>query len=221
MDNNLITLIERHSSEFEIYYKMLVEWNEKFNLTAITEREEVYTKHFADSILGSEFIPDNAEILDVGAGAGFPSLPLKIVRPDIRLTMIDSLQKRIIFLQTVTEALNLQNVSAIHARAEDFKRKEGFDVVVARAVAPLNVLCEYCLPFVKKDGILLAYKADGCESETDDAKKAIEILGGSEAIIEKRKLDEQTVRSFVVIKKSKLTPSKYPRGKNLPRKNPL
>lgn len=221
MDNNLITLIERHSSEFEIYYKMLVEWNEKFNLTAITEREEVYTKHFADSILGSEFIPDNAEILDVGAGAGFPSLPLKIVRPDIRLTMIDSLQKRIIFLQTVTEALNLQNVSAIHARAEDFERKEGFDVVVARAVAPLNVLCEYCLPFVKKDGILLAYKADGCESETEDAKKAIEILGGSEAIIEKRKLDEQTVRSFVVIKKSKLTPSKYPRGKNLPRKNPL
>lgn len=221
MDNNLITLIEQHSSEFEIYYKMLVEWNEKFNLTAITEREEVYTKHFADSILGSEFIPDNAEILDVGAGAGFPSLPLKIVRPDIRLTMIDSLQKRIIFLQTVTEALNLQNVSAIHARAEDFERKEGFDVVVARAVAPLNVLCEYCLPFVKKDGIFLAYKADGCESETAEAKKAIEILGGDETIIEKRKLDEQTVRSFVVIKKSKLTPSKYPRGKNLPRKNPL
>ncbi len=221
MDSKIAALINRHSREFEIYYKMLVEWNEKFNLTSITEREEVYSKHFADSLLGCEFIPDNAEMLDVGAGAGFPSLPLRIVRSDIKLTMLDSLQKRIFFLNEVIEYLGLSDVSAVHSRAEDFVRKESFDVVVARAVAPLNVLCEYCLPFVKKGGIFLAYKADVCEDETIAAKKAVEILGGSEPIIEKRELDCDTVRSLVVIKKITSSPSKYPRGKNLPRKNPL
>ena len=206
---------------FEKYYRLLAEWNQKFNLTAITERDEVFVKHFADSLLGEEFVGENASVLDVGTGAGFPSLPIKIVRDDISLTLVDSLQKRINFLNCVLSELGIKKAEALHARAEDLSCRETFDCAVSRAVAPLSTLCEYCLPFVKTGGAFIAYKAENCEEEVASSLKAAEILGGGRAEIFKRRLDENTERSFVIIRKVRPTPAAYPRGKNLPRKSPL
>lgn len=221
MDAYIEEIIKAHESQFEKYFSLLTEWNEKFNLTAITEKEDVFVKHFADSLLGEPFIEKNAAVLDVGAGAGFPSLPIKIVRGDIKLTLADSLQKRVVFLREVICRLGLENVEAVHSRAEDLTERESYDCVVSRAVAPLNVLCEYCLPFVKTGGKFIAYKSDDCAEEIAAAEKAVSVLGGAGAQIVKVRLDENTVRSLVVIKKIAATPVKYPRGKNLPRKMPL
>ena len=214
-------MICRRGEIFEKYYRLLAEWNQKFNLTAITERDEVFVKHFADSLLGEEFVGENASVLDVGTGAGFPSLPIKIVRDDISLTLVDSLQKRINFLNCVLSELDIKKAEALHARAEDLSCRETFDCAVSRAVAPLSTLCEYCLPFVKTGGTFIAYKAENCEEEVASASKAAEILGGGRAEIFKRRLDENTERSFVIIRKVRPTPAAYPRGKNLPRKSPL
>ena len=214
-------MLNARSASFDIYYRLLTEWNEKFNLTAITERNAVYVKHFADSLLGEYLVPENATLLDIGAGAGFPSLPIKIVRDDVTLTMVDSLKKRVNFLSCLIDELKLDKTTALHARAEDLNCRGSYDCVVARAVAPLNTLCEYCLPFVKTGGIFIAYKAGDCEEETAAAKNAVKILGGDKADIIKRRLDDDTVRSLVVIGKVTDSPAKYPRGKNLPRKSPL
>ena len=214
-------MLNARSASFDIYYRLLTEWNEKFNLTAITERNAVYVKHFADSLLGEYLVPENATLLDIGAGAGFPSLPIKIVRDDVTLTMVDSLKKRVNFLSCLIDELKLDKTMALHARAEDLNCRGSYDCVVARAVAPLNTLCEYCLPFVKTGGIFIAYKAGDCEEETAAAKNAVKILGGDKADIIKRRLDDDTVRSLVVIGKVTDSPAKYPRGKNLPRKSPL
>lgn len=214
-------MLNARSASFDTYYRLLTEWNEKFNLTAITERNAVYVKHFADSLLGEYLVPENATLLDIGAGAGFPSLPIKIVRDDVTLTMVDSLKKRVNFLSCLIDELKLDKTTALHARAEDLNCRGSYDCVVARAVAPLNTLCEYCLPFVKTGGIFIAYKADDCEEETAAAKNAVKILGGDKADIIKRRLDDDTVRSLVVIGKVTDSPAKYPRGKNLPRKSPL
>lgn len=214
-------MLNARSASFDTYYRLLTEWNEKFNLTAITERNAVYVKHFADSLLGEYLVPENATLLDIGAGAGFPSLPIKIVRDDVTLTMVDSLKKRVNFLSCLIDELKLDKTTALHARAEDLNCRGSYDCVVARAVAPLNTLCEYCLPFVKTGGIFIAYKAGDCEGETAAAKNAVKILGGDKADIIKRRLDDDTVRSLVVIGKVTDSPAKYPRGKNLPRKSPL
>ncbi len=214
-------MLNARSASFDTYYRLLTEWNEKFNLTAITERNAVYVKHFADSLLGEYLVPENATLLDIGAGAGFPSLPIKIVRNDVTLTMVDSLKKRVNFLSCLIDELKLDKTTALHARAEDLNCRGSYDCVVARAVAPLNTLCEYCLPFVKTGGIFIAYKAGDCEEETAAAKNAVKILGGDKADIIKRRLDDDTVRSLVVIGKVTDSPAKYPRGKNLPRKSPL
>ena len=171
-------MICRRGEIFEKYYRLLAEWNQKFNLTAITERDEVFVKHFADSLLGEEFVGENASVLDVGTGAGFPSLPIKIVRDDISLTLVDSLQKRINFLNCVLSELDIKKAEALHARAEDLSCRETFDCAVSRAVAPLSTLCEYCLPFVKTGGVFIAYKAENCEEEVASSSKAAEILGG-------------------------------------------
>lgn len=214
-------MLNARSASFDTYYRLLTEWNEKFNLTAITERNAVYVKHFADSLLGEYLVPENATLLDIGAGAGFPSLPIKIVREDVTLTMVDSLKKRVNFLSCLIDELKLDKTTALHARAEDLNCRGSYDCVVARAVAPLNTLCEYCQPFVKTGGIFIAYKAGDCEEETAAAKNAVKILGGDKADIIKRRLDDDTVRSLVVIGKVTDSPAKYPRGKNLPRKSPL
>ena len=221
MEQRIFEMLNARSANFDTYYRLLTEWNEKFNLTAITERNAVYVKHFADSLLGEYLVPENATLLDIGAGAGFPSLPIKIVRDDVRLTMVDSLKKRVNFLSCLIDELKLDKTTALHARAEDLNCRGSYDCVVARAVAPLNTLCEYCLPFVKTGGIFIAYKAGDCEEETAAANNAVKILGGDKADIIKRRLDDDTVRSLVVIGKVTDSPAKYPRGKNLPRKSPL
>ena len=152
-------LINEHLSEFEKYYNSLISFNEKVNLTAITDKEDVFIKHFLDSILSIEEIKENSNVIDIGAGAGFPSLPIKIVRPDIKLTMLDSLNKRINFLNQICSELNIESTNA-HARAEDYikNNREKFDIALARAVARLNTLVEYLLPYVKIGGLVLAYK---------------------------------------------------------------
>ena len=212
---------DKYADKFEKYYQLLIEWNNKFNLTAITERDEVMVKHFADSLSGERFIPNGAKVLDIGAGAGFPSLPIKIVRNDINLTMLDSVNKKVGFLNEVVSALNLENARALHSRVEDFSQKECFDIVLSRAVASLNTLCEYALPFVKVGGIFIAYKSEKTDEEVALAKNAIAILGGEIERITTEEVDEGMVRKLVIIKKVKPSPSKYPRGKNLPRVKPL
>ena len=217
-----LNLIERNKEKFDAYYKLLAEWNEKINLTAITNYGEVFVKHFEDSIYGTDLIPQNASLCDVGSGAGFPGVPLSIVRNDVCATLLDSLNKRINFLQTVSEALNL-NAKCIHMRAEDAGRnelRESFEVVTARAVARLNTLCEYCLPLVKVGGVFLAYKSISDE-ETAESKNAIKLLGGKIEDIKKFNLSNGDGRSIVVIKKISATPAKYPRGKGKERSLPL
>lgn len=210
---------EQIKQRFEKYYELLIQWNEKFNLTAITEKTAVEIKHFSDSLAASEII--KGTVIDIGAGAGFPSIPLKIVNPSLYITMIDSSNKRVTFLKEVIEQLGLEKAEAMHSRAEDLKERECFDFAVARAVAPLSTLAEYLIPFVKKGGKMIAYKSDNIEEEMKEAKTAIKILGGTKTEVIKIPLDSETVRSLVIVTKGRPTPKKYPRGANKPRLNPL
>lgn len=210
---------EQIKKRFEKYYELLIQWNEKFNLTAITEKTAVEIKHFADSLAASEII--KGKVIDIGAGAGFPSIPLKIANPSLNITMIDSSNKRVTFLKEVIEQLGLKKAEALHSRAEDLKERECFDFAVARAVAPLSTLAEYLIPFVKKGGKMIAYKSDNIEEEMKEAKTAIKILGGTKTEVIKIPLDSETVRSLVIVTKGRPTPKKYPRGANKPRLNPL
>lgn len=212
---------------FKIYMELVIEWNEKINLTAITDREEFIIKHFYDSItlLTCVDIHRGAKIIDIGTGAGFPGIPLKIVRPDIQLTLLDSLNKRIIFLRdTVMPNLDL-SAEAVHGRAEDFsknaKYREKYDFAVSRAVANLSALSEYCLPFVKKGGKFISMKGPDIQTELSSAKNAIEILGGEVEKIKNLTLPDKSGRSIVIISKNKNTPDKYPRRGVKINKNPL
>ena len=216
-------LINQHRNEFDTYYQELVSYNEKVNLTAITEANEVFTKHFLDSILSIDAIPMNSKIVDVGTGAGFPSLPIKIVRPDVDITMVDSLNKRIGFLNMLCEDLKIKSTN-VHSRAEDFAKtnREKFDVAVARAVAKMNTLLEYLLPLVKVGGIVIAYKGSNLAEEFMDAEKALEVLGGK--VLKSIRFDlpnSYGERNIVIIEKIKETPKKYPRDKNQPKTNPI
>lgn len=220
-------LNEKQQEQLNMYANLLVEWNEKMNLTAITEPQEVVFKHFLDCLqfFSSVSVPENAKIIDVGTGAGFPGLVLKIARPDIELTLLDSLNKRITFLNEVIEKLELRGVTTIHARAEEGARKnelrEGFDIAAARAVAPLNVLSEYCLPYVKVGGEFVAMKGPAAESEVENAKKAISLLGGGEPTIYNKNVECVGERNIIIIKKISQTPPKYPRNSAKISKQPL
>lgn len=210
--------------QFEEYFSMLIETNKVMNLTAIIEEDDVAVKHFLDSTLPEKFFPQNATVIDIGSGAGFPALPLKIVRPDLKITMVDSLNKRIGFLNDVIEKLNIEGANAVHSRAEDFAKnyREKFDVAVARAVAPLNTLVEYLLPFVKVGGVCIIYKSSKLAEELKDSQKAIEILGAKVERIEKYYIAEKELeREILILKKIKNTPQKYPRDKNKPKLNPI
>lgn len=221
--NNQIKLINDNLQTFQKYFESLVSYNEKVNLTAITEKEQVFDKHFLDSILPIDEIKLNAKIVDVGTGAGFPSLPIKIVRPDVDLTMVDSLNKRINFLNEITQELKIKTTN-IHSRAEDFAKtnREKFDVAVARAVARLNTLLEYLLPLVKVGGIVLAYKGSSFKEEIDEAKNAITVLGGEyEKTLHFELPNNEGERNIIVIKKIKQTPKQYPRDKNMPKLKPI
>ncbi|MCI0131335.1 MULTISPECIES: 16S rRNA (guanine(527)-N(7))-methyltransferase RsmG [Enterococcaceae] len=224
-----IVLSDKQMNQFELYFKRLVEWNEKINLTAIVDKKEVYLKHFYDSLtlaFERDMTKEEVTLCDVGSGAGFPSIPLKIVFPNITISIVDSLNKRIKFLTELTTELGLDNVNLYHSRAEDFGQnklyRESFDLVTARAVARLNVLAELCLPLVKQDGQFLAMKAAKSEEELLEAKKAIATLGGK--VVSEHEVSlpiTQDERFIIEIDKKKVTPNKYPRKAGLPNKKPL
>lgn len=209
------------AAAFNRYAEMLRERNEKINLTAITEPEEVKVKHFLDSCSAAELLPGGASVLDIGSGAGFPGLPLKIVRPDLTVTLLDSVNKKVAFVSDVVAELKLSGVTAVHARIEDFPHKGEYDAVVSRAVAELSTLAEYALPFVKIGGAFIAYKSEKAESEAEAAASAITLLGGRIREIREAFVAAGLTRKLIIIDKIAPTPPKYPRGKNLPRLKPL
>ncbi|WP_243292737.1 16S rRNA (guanine(527)-N(7))-methyltransferase RsmG [Bacillus sp. FJAT-47783] len=228
LEDKGIQLNSQQLQQFERYYEVLVEWNEKINLTSITEKKEVYLKHFYDSI-SAAFYYDFSKPLslcDVGAGAGFPSIPLKICFPHLHISIVDSLKKRITFLDHLAQELNLKHVSFYHDRAETFGQnkqfRESFDLVTARAVARLSVLSELCLPLVKVNGDFVALKASSAQEELEKANKAISLLGGTVQHVSNFKLPlEESERNIIVIRKERATPKKYPRKPGTPNKMPI
>lgn len=223
-----IVLDDKRIRQFEQYYHILVEWNKVMNLTAITEYDEVVEKHFIDSlsIVKVMDLTTVDTVIDIGTGAGFPGVPLKIAFPHLKVTLLDSLNKRIKFLNEVIEELELDNIEAIHGRAEDYakqpKYREQYDLCVSRAVANLATLSEYCLPYVKVDGLFVPYKSGEIDDELNNSKRAVEILGGNIEDVVKFQLPETDIgRSFVKIHKTKETKKKYPRKAGMPSKEPL
>ena len=222
-----ITYSADMDEKFAIYRDLLKEWNQKINITRIEKDEDIYIKHFLDSLLFLDVISaGGVNIIDVGTGGGFPGVPLKIADGRLKVTLLDSLRKRIDFLEAVVVKLNLADVEMIHGRAEDFgnneRYREKYDVCVSRAVAPLNVLCELCLPFVRVGGIFAAYKSENISGEINESAKAIEVLGGKVREIRDRRIPEtDVVRKIIIIDKIKNSGKKYPRKAGKPAKDPI
>lgn len=221
-----IEINEEQIKSFEKYMNLLLEWNEKINLTAITQPEEVKLKHFVDSLTVLKYINDDDKVIDIGTGAGFPGIPLKIMNENTKITLLDSLNKRINFLNIIIETLNLRNIQAIHGRAEEIARnklyREKYDVAVSRAVANLSTLTEYMLPFVKVGGKCICMKGANVNEELERAQNAIKELGGEIERVDNFYLsDNDNERNIIVIKKIKETNPKYPRKAGTPSKEPL
>lgn len=223
LKENNITISDDQMNNFILYMDNLIEWNKKINLTAIKEKKDIIVKHFIDSILIEKEITEN-KVIDIGSGAGFPGIPLKIIRNDLDVTLIDSVNKKILFMQDSIEKLNLKNIVAIHCRAEEYAHnavyREAFDVATSRAVANMSTLVEYMLPFVKIGGKCICMKGPNSEEEINDSKKAISILGGEIEKVKKYKIDDND-RCLVIIKKVKKTEQIYPRNQGKPLKVPL
>lgn len=222
-----ISITQKQAEQFEKFYEMLIEKNKVMNLTGITEFEEVVRKHFIDSVMNVKLSGESVRVLDVGTGAGFPGIPLKILCPDLNITLLDSLNKRILFLNEVVEVLGLQNVELVHGRAEDFGHlpayREQFDNVCSRAVANLSSLCEYCIPFLKIGGTFISYKSSAQE-ELEAARYAVRQLGGDEKHIDVNNFllpESDEKRSLIYISKVKATPKRFPRKAGMPTKEPL
>ncbi|WP_232698015.1 16S rRNA (guanine(527)-N(7))-methyltransferase RsmG [Brevibacillus daliensis] len=223
-----VTLTQEQLEQFDLYYRLLVEWNEKMNLTGITEENEVYTKHFYDSLTLGFYFPlkDVSKMADVGGGAGFPSIPLKICYPHLEMTIVDSLQKRMHFLEHVGKELGLTGLYPTHGRAEEIGQnvayREKFDIVTARAVARLNLLAEFCLPLARVGGTFAALKGPDVTLELNEAKKAIKTLGGKTNKLESFELpDDAGERNIILINKKEQSPKAYPRRPGIPAKKPL
>ena len=223
-----ISLSDKQIEQFLNYYELLVEWNSFMNLTAITDFDEVILKHFVDSISLCKYISfqHGDTLIDIGTGAGFPGIPIKIICPDCKITLLDSLNKRINFLNTVIEQLHLTDIITIHGRAEDIAKKkehrESYNYAISRAVANLSTLSELCIPFVKQNGYFISYKSEKGNEELLEAKNAIEILGGSvDKQISYQLPDSDLSRNLILIRKRNITPKKYPRKAGIPSKEPL
>lgn len=221
-----IGLEQEQIRQFYKYMELLIEWNEKVNLTAITDPKEIILKHFIDSLTIAKDIKEGKTLVDVGTGAGFPGIPLKIYRKDIKVTLVDSLNKRINFLNEVIKELNLSNIETIHARAEEFgqnkKYREKFDISTSRAVANLSTLAEYLIPLVKLNGEVICMKGSNVKEELEEAKNAIKILGGEIKSQEEFELPQSDIkRNTITIKKVNKTPLKYPRKPGTPAKEPI
>lgn len=230
MNNKLnkigLELENKQIEDFYSFMNMLIEKNKVMNLTGITDPKEIILKHFVDSLTVLKYIDKNNKVIDVGTGAGFPGLPLKIAKESLEITLLDSLNKRINFLNEVIENINVGKIEIIHGRAEDFgqdaKYRERFDIAISRAVAPLNILIEYMLAFVMVGGKCICMKGSNCDEEIENAKKAIEILGGKIDKIERFNLpDSEDNRTILIIKKIKKTDRQYPRKAGIPTKKPL
>lgn len=223
-----IHLTSHQKGQFGMYYRLLMEWNQKMNLTAITDPREVAVKHMVDSMssLDEKSFPENCSVIDVGTGAGFPGIPLKIIRPDIKLTLLDSLNKRVSFLKAIVDTLKLENVECLHGRAEETARnevyREHFDVAVSRAVARLSILSEYCLPFVKVGGTFIAMKGMKYKEEMNEAQRAVKVLGGGNmkaCPVKLPGIDDK--RAVIYITKCSVTPKAYPRKAGTPERSPI
>lgn len=217
---------DKQLEQFFEYMNLLIEWNEKINLTAITEPKEIIIKHFIDSLTINKYIEKNNKIVDVGTGAGFPGIPIKIYKPEVEVTLVDSLNKRINFLNEVISKLGLEKIDTIHSRVEEFARnkkyREKFDISTSRAVANLSTLSEYLIPLVKENGKIICMKASEAEEEIEQAKKAINVLGGTIKNVETFDLPQSDIgRTIITIEKIKKTPAKYPRKAGTPSKEPI
>ncbi|MCR5148756.1 MAG: 16S rRNA (guanine(527)-N(7))-methyltransferase RsmG [Eubacterium sp.] len=227
LDNLSINCSNEIIDQFDHYYDLLIDWNKKINLTAITEYDDVISKHFIDSILVSSFVDLNGKkIIDIGTGAGFPGIPIKILFPETELVLLDSLNKRVRFLEEVINKLSLKNVRIIHGRAEDLAHNKelraSFDIALSRAVANLSTLSEYCIPFIKKGGLFVSYKSGNADEEIKDAENAVGILGSRIISVNDCILPETDIlRKFVIIEKINDVSNKYPRRAGTPAKDPL
>ncbi len=221
-----MSLTNMQVDKFFTYMELLLEWNEKINLTAITKPEDIILKHFIDSMTVAKYIKPESRIVDIGTGAGFPGIPLKIIREDLDITLLDSLNKRINFLREVIDKLQLTKINAIHSRVEDMGKnknyRETFDVAISRAVANLSTLAEYQIPLVKLDGVCISMKGSDVEDELASSENAIILLGGKVEKVDQFQLPKSDMnRSVVVIRKCKSTPAKFPRKPGVPSKEPL
>ena len=220
-----LDIAEKESKNLYKYMLLMLEWNENVNLTAITEEKEIIYKHFIDSLSVNKYLTNKEKIMDIGTGAGFPGIPLKIFNEDLNFILVDSLNKRINFLEEVKNELNLNKLELVHARAEELAKnknyREKMDIVVSRAVARLRILAEYMLPFVKKNGICICMKGPNIEEDIEESKKSLEILGGKIEKIEHIILSGDLERNIILIRKIKETPSRYPRKAGTPVKQPL
>ena len=230
LNSNNILATDEQLLKLNKFYELLIEYNKNINLTAITDINEVALKHFADSLININYYKQNSTLCDIGSGAGFPGLPIAIMRPDLKITLVDSLQKRINFLNVVIAELNLTNITTIHSRAQDLQqnniKRESFDYTTARAVAKLNILAEYCLPFTKINGEMIAFKSNNTTEEIQTATTALNKLGGKVKEILHFDLKNTTNnevlnRNIIIIEKIKNTPTNYPRPKNKIQLNPL
>ena len=226
-NKNNIILNNKQIEQFEQYYNLLTEYNKVINLTAITEIHEVVTKHFIDSVINYTFYKENSTICDIGSGAGFPGIPLKIIRPDLNITLVDSLNKRINFLNTVIQQLELSNINTIHTRAQELQQfvpRETFDYTISRAVASLNILLELCIPYTKTDGQMIAFKGNNIENDIKTAQNALKTLNSNIHEIKEYKIlgnNETFTRNIIYITKEKSTNPIYPRNKNKIELKPL